>query len=240
MRTVLILTGNFCKFANMVTAGLVKTEEGIITPDPSVSQGRYVKFGGIATPTATDHAATKGYVDSEISGQTFTQLNSRTFEPVVIDGLSAVTTGVSGRYKTVITLTDCVVGTRDDTVEDLAFGFQLGSFSSGKSYVTCVSSSIAITGEGTAHDIEHAFGSAEANEAVDTIAAITDPLASDFSNGLMETCDMTSSPTPAYKASGVILETAFLNMAAAWVADNEGDLVVNGTIVLVWDDITIP
>lgn len=192
------------------------------------------KLDGFSASSENGGLATKKYVDDSTIAS-----NESTFTPAEASGLSAVTHGARGRYRTIITLTDVVVGTRDDTVEDLAFGFALGAFQSDGAIVTGVSASLSIVGEGTTHDIELAIGSSDAEEAEATIGAISEARASDISNGRMATADMTTTPSSNYVGGGAVVTAAYLNMAAAWLADNEGDLVANGTIVLIWDDLTL-
>lgn len=221
-----------------MTAGFVKNEQGVITPDPSVSRGTDLTLGGIGTASESNHAVPMGqgdlrYLKREASGARTFVVNEE------VDGISAVTYGDAGRYRTVITISDTPFGDLSATPQDLVVPLMLGQFNSEGAVITGVSSGISIQGTGTEHDVEYAFGSASNEEAEATIAAITDPTASDVSNGLMSTSDMTSSLYGGYKSAGAVCTSLYVNCAAAWLADNEGILTMNGTVVVVWDDLTL-
>jgi hypothetical protein len=203
--------------------------------------GQILRLGLVGTASTDDDAVPYGQAKEML--QNITLQEGKTIESTIrifnseVDGLTVKHFGV-GMIKTVITFTDVVLGAFDGTPGDLGFGFDLSS-NSAPMLIHAVSPSLSIEIEGTAHDVECAIGTRDITGETDATIAAAPAQCSNISDGLAITCDGTDTAYTDYKKSGFISTSdVYLNICGAWVADNEGDIVANGTIVIVWNPMT--
>ena len=189
--------------------------------------------------TKDDDATTLGQVNGLIDNA-MTGLNGSSQLSSTTDGVTFTEKSYGANHVTVIKLTDVVIDTLPGSAVDQAMGVLLCDFSALyvlKSY----RATLIASAEGSSVAMTFGLGSAQASGA-HAVVGDAGATAIDFSNNTTVFAAAIDLDEMGIGVGTGILNIdanqIYLNVAAAWNADNENDLVVNGSIVLEWTDLS--
>lgn len=188
--------------------------------------------------TKDDDATTLGQVNGLID-HAMTGLNGSNQLSSTTDGVTFAEKSFGANHVTAIKLTNVIIDTLPGSAVDQAMGVLLCDFSSVyvlKSYRATLTASA----EGSSVAMTFGLGSAQASGA-HAVVGDAGATAIDFSNNTTVFAAAIDLDEEGIGVGTGILNIdanqIYLNVAAAWNADNENDLVVNGSIVLEWTDL---
>lgn len=144
---------------------------------------------------------------------------------------------------TQLTLTNFVVGALAGAAANLALGSKIYTFPAGAFVLSATYASVGLTAAGTANTPNVGIGSVVGTGAVNTLAGTAtfmDYWTQQTAPDLAGTATVGLKNPTAGVQSGIALNLAasvkdvFLNAAAAWAANNTGNLTASGTIRIAW------